>query len=115
VPHGALAGLFSQLQREDHRFAEGGCYVDAIAQVVSSEALILKILLSDNHWLDLPGVVAHVFPRLGFGVRFVNLDEKQRRLISPLINQTDVPSADSDPGEAFVVLAQLDLPSRGAI
>ena len=89
--------------------------MDAIAQVVSGEVLILKILLSDNHWLDLPGVVAHVFPRLGFGVRFLNLDERQRRLISQLINQTDVPSADSDSGEAFVVLAQLDLTSRGAM
>ena len=95
--------------------SEAGCYVDAIAEVVSGEALIIKILLHDNHWLDLRGVVAHVFPRLGFGVRFVNLDEKQRRVISRLINQTDVPSADSDSGEAFVVLAQLDLPSRGAI
>jgi hypothetical protein len=52
--------------------SEGGCYVDTIAQVVGKN-LFLSILLPDGEWFQVQGVVAHHSPRLGFGLRFVNL------------------------------------------
>lgn len=61
--------------------SNGGCYVDTIAEVIVGETLFLKVLMPDGQWLDLEAVVAHHTLRLGFGVRFVNLDEKQRHQI----------------------------------
>jgi PilZ domain-containing protein len=63
--------------------SEGGCYVDTISEVSVGEILLIKILMPCNEWLDLQGVVAH-YSRLGFGVRFLNLDEEQRRSIQSL-------------------------------
>ena len=58
--------------------SQGGCYLDTIAEVMVGETLFLKILMANGEWLELKSVVAHYTPRLGFGVRFVNLNERQR-------------------------------------
>jgi hypothetical protein len=55
----------------------GGCYVDNIAQVLPGETIILAILKPDGEWLELRGEVVYHSPRLGFGVRFVELGEAQ--------------------------------------
>lgn len=68
--------------------SEGGCYVDAILEVTKGETLFLKILTIDDGWIEVEGVVAHCSPRLGFGVRFVNLSEEQRRSIRALIDSS---------------------------
>ena len=65
--------------------SNGGCYMDTIAEVTVGETLFLKILLADANWLELQGVVIHHSPRLGFGVRFVNLDGKQHDQIRSLL------------------------------
>jgi hypothetical protein len=57
--------------------SQGGCYLDTIAEVMVGETLFLQVLTAAGEWFELEGVVAHHTPRLGFGVRFVNLDEKQ--------------------------------------
>jgi hypothetical protein len=69
--------------------SEGGCYVDTILEVLKGETLFLKILMIDGGWIEVEGVVAHHSPRLGFGVRFVNLSEEQRGRISALTEQFD--------------------------
>lgn len=61
--------------------SDGGCYVDTILEVTKGETLFLKIRMPDGGWFELEGVVAHHFPRLGFGVRFVNLNDEQRRFV----------------------------------
>lgn len=66
--------------------SEGGCYVDTILEVIKGETLFLKILMPDGEWFEMQGVVAHHSPRLGFGVRFMNLDEEQRRQIRLLVH-----------------------------
>lgn len=76
--------------------SEAGCYVDTIAEVVEGEAMVLQIMLPDRAWFKLQGVVAHRFPRLGFGVRFVNLDEKQLRQIRSLISPTSPDQSETD-------------------
>jgi hypothetical protein len=70
--------------------SEGGCYVDSILEVLVGEALLLDVQMPDGEWLELPGVVAHHHPKLGFGVRFVDLDEGQRCEIRSLLRlETD--------------------------
>ncbi len=65
--------------------SEGGCYIDTIGEVIVGEPLLLKILMPNGQTLDLEGIVVHHSPRLGFGVRFVNLSEKQRSQVRSLI------------------------------
>lgn len=67
--------------------SEGGCYVDSILEVHKGDSLSLRILMPEGEWLDVQGVVAHHSPRLGFGVRFIDLDREQRRQIGLLIRQ----------------------------
>ena len=96
--------------------SQGGCYVDTIAEVTVGETLFLQILMPDGEWFELQGVVAHHTPRLGFGVRFVNLDEKQHHQIRSLLRiQNSIPreSADtSDSRETLIPFEQIDFTSR---
>ncbi len=82
--------------------SEGGCYVDSIAEVMAGETLSLKISSGDG-WVQLQGVVAHHFPRLGFGVRFINLNARQRAWIDSVLHprparamEADEPSEEGD-------------------
>jgi hypothetical protein len=58
--------------------SEDGCYVDSISEVMKGEILHLKVQLLTGEWLDLTGEVAHTFPRMGFGLRFVGLNPGQQ-------------------------------------
>ena len=87
--------------------SEGGCYVDSILEVFKGETLFLKILMPAGEWLDVQGFVAHHFPRLGFGVRFINLDEEQRLQIRSLIDQVN-PIQEEQP-EASLRFEQIDV------
>lgn len=70
--------------------SEGGCYVDTILEVTVGEKMLLSIQMYNGEWLELPGVVVHHNPRLGFGVRFNDLDESQRHEIRSLLRlETD--------------------------
>jgi hypothetical protein len=74
--------------------SKAGCYIDTIAEVAVGETLTLEILLVNDEWFQVKGVVAHHTPRLGFGVRFVNLHAVQRRQISSLLGlETASPSS----------------------
>lgn len=68
-------------------FSEGGCYVDSIAKVFVGEALCLNILSDTNEWFELPCVVVH-HSRLGFGVRFADLNEISRAQVRSLIEKS---------------------------
>ena len=57
--------------------SESGCYVDSINSTVPGEILRFKVQLPDGEWLDLVGEVAHSFAQVGFGIRFLDLDESQ--------------------------------------
>ncbi len=94
----------------------GGCYVDTIVEVIVGEVLFLQILLPDGQWIEFQGVVAHRAPRLGFGVRFVNLDENQCCQIRSLLmkeNPNPIFCADSLESRKFLIpLEKIDLTSR---
>lgn len=96
--------------------SQGGCYLDTIAEVMVGETLFLKILMANGEWFELKSVVAHYTPRLGFGVRFVDLDEKQElqiRTFLRLQNRSLSESSDtSECRETLVTSEQIDLTSR---
>jgi c-di-GMP-binding flagellar brake protein YcgR len=89
----------------------GGCYVDSIIEVFEGEILFLNILMPEGEWFDVQGVVAHHTPRLGFGVRFINLDEAQRRRIRSLIPQVNPMMKESPESSLpFAQIAERALP-----
>jgi hypothetical protein len=59
--------------------------LDTILEATVGEALLLEILRPDGEWFKVQGVVAHHTPRLGFGVRFVNLNAQQRDFVLSLL------------------------------
>jgi hypothetical protein len=65
--------------------AEGGCYVDSVADVYVGQLLTIKVLLPNDEWLELAGEVAHHSIRLGFGLKFVSLDNLQTHTLRWLI------------------------------
>lgn len=70
--------------------------MDTIAEVVVGEAMFLQNLMPDGEWIELQGVVAHHSPTLGFGVRFVNLNEEQQCQLRSLITRTNPNQDKSD-------------------
>ena len=68
--------------------SESGCYVDSICEASEGEILHLRAQMPSGEWLDLVGEVAHASLRLGFGLKFVQMDqiqtEKLRRFIKTL-------------------------------
>ena len=57
--------------------SEGGCYLDTVGEVMAGEIVAFRVLLPDGDWLYLEGEVRHHRHGLGFGVRFVDLNEEQ--------------------------------------
>jgi hypothetical protein len=96
--------------------SEGGCYVDTILEVNVGETLFLEVLMPDGEWFELRGVVAHHTLRLGFGVRFVNVDEKQQRQIHSLLRiQNPIPTESAKTSESRKTLIpwkEIELTSR---
>ena len=57
--------------------SEGGCYLDSVGEVMVGEIVAFRVLLPDDEWLYLEGEVRHHHHGIGFGVRFVDLNEEQ--------------------------------------
>ncbi len=66
----------------------GGCYLDTIGQVEVGEILNINVQLPEGEWITLRGTVAHLHPNLGFGIRFDDLSDDQRKLVTRLIAAT---------------------------
>ncbi|MEA2206228.1 MAG: hypothetical protein QOE77_3004 [Blastocatellia bacterium] len=96
----------------------GGCYVDTIAEVMIDEILLIRILKPDNQWFELCGQVTHHFPRLGFGIRFLNVAQAELEEIQLLLAEagaTHVPSAILPLLETLLPVEQLDSNLPGVI
>jgi hypothetical protein len=74
--------------------SEGGCYIDTLFETHLGERLRLRIKLPNGEWLDLEGKVAHVMPRLGLGIRFINLQPAVREKIAWAISNLGNSRAD---------------------
>ena len=67
--------------------SEGGCYIDTLCEATIGEVLNFRLSLQGGEWLHLTGEVAHVTPALGFGVRFINLNETDLQKLQALIDE----------------------------
>ena len=65
--------------------SEDGCYLDSVGDVTTGEIVCFRVLLPDDDWLYLEGEIRHHRHRLGFGVRFVDLNEEQREKLQWLM------------------------------
>ena len=65
--------------------SEGGCYLDTVGEVMTGAIVAFRVLLSDGDWLYLEGEVRHHRPGLGFGVRFVDLNDEQHEKLLLLL------------------------------
>lgn len=70
--------------REDARhparvtdLSEGGCHLDTVGEVMTGEIVAFRVMLPDGDWLYLEGEVRHHRHGLGFGVRFLELNDDQ--------------------------------------
>ena len=65
--------------------SDGGCYLDTVGEVMVGEIVAFRVLLPDDDWLYLEGEVRHHRHGMGFGVRFVDLNEEQTEKLSRLL------------------------------
>lgn len=103
-------GITTQREIRISDLSEGGCYIDSIAEVSVGESLLLKILVSEGEWLQLESVVAHLTRGLGFGARFVNLDDSVRSSIRSLIHRA-TSNVEQDPKGSWR-LGRIELPEE---
>jgi len=65
--------------------SEGGCYLDTVGEVMVGEVVAFRVLLPDDDWLYLEGEVRHHHHGMGFGVRFIDLNEEQTEKLLRLL------------------------------
>ena len=70
-----------------------GCYVDSLGEVKVGEILGFEIQLPGGEWLYLEGEVMHAKPRLGFGIRFIDLDTEQVEKIRGVTEIAQTPAS----------------------
>lgn len=63
----------------------GGCFIDTIAQAAVGEAVAVRLRLPAGGWIELRGEVTYQFPGVGFGVRFTDASEADRRRLDWLV------------------------------
>ena len=63
----------------------GGCYMESIIQVQKGERFTFNIQLIAGETMQLAGEVAYVFEGMGFGVRFVDLNDQSKKFLEKII------------------------------
>ena len=81
----------------------GGCYLDTVGETMSGEIVCFRVLLPDDDWLYLEGEVRHYTRGMGFGVRFVDLNEDQQEKIERLIRTAKESGSEATPIDANLV------------
>ena len=66
--------------------SEGGCFLDTVGEVRSGEIVAFRVLMPDeDEWLYLEGEVRHHVKGIGFGVKFLELNQDQESKIRELM------------------------------
>jgi hypothetical protein len=63
-----------------------GCYVETMAQVTVGELIRFVVQLPTGRWMPLVGEAVYHLPGMGFGMRFKNLTDTQKEMITSLID-----------------------------
>ena len=64
----------------------GGCYVDTIVGATVGEVINSKIQTPTGSWIKLQGEIVHYKPRMGFGLRFLDIAAKDQSLLALMID-----------------------------
>lgn len=64
--------------------------MDSICEAAEGEIVRLKAQMPSGEWLDLIGEVAHATSRLGFGLKFVHMNQLQREKLRRFINSLQI-------------------------
>lgn len=62
-----------------------GCFIDTIGHVTVSETINFKLRLPAEDWIELQGEVVFVYPNVGFGIRFTNVSDTDRKRLEWLV------------------------------
>jgi hypothetical protein len=62
-----------------------GCYIESIGQVTVGQQIRFEIQLPTGSWVPFRGEVVNHQPNLGFGVRFVDLTEPQKKVLAQML------------------------------
>ena len=81
----------------------GGCYLDTVGETMSGEIVCFRVLLPDDDWLYLEGEVRHYTGGVGFGVRFVDLNEDQEEKIERVLRTAKETGSELTPIAANLV------------
>ena len=63
----------------------GGCFVDTVGQVKLGEIITFSLRLPAGEPIEIEGQVVYTYPSIGFGVRFTNVSDSDRRKLEWLI------------------------------
>ena len=67
----------------------GGCYIESLCAVTPGEPISFEVQLPSGNWIRLDGEVTYHFPNMGFGVRFTDLPQVERGLLSEVVDDPD--------------------------
>ena len=65
----------------------GGCYMESIIQVQKGERFSFSIQTTSGESVRFAGEVAYVFEGMGFGVRFVDLNDQCKQFLEKIIEE----------------------------
>jgi hypothetical protein len=63
----------------------GGCFVDTIGEASEGDVIVFRLQLPSGEWMEIEGEVTFSSPRVGFGVRFTNMSESDRKKLDWLV------------------------------
>jgi hypothetical protein len=86
VWHGT-AGKFDARMGE---LSMDGCFIDSMGQEVLGETINFKVHLPQGLWINLQGEVIQQEYPIGFEIRFTNLTNENRRLLTKLLQHRAV-------------------------
>ena len=81
----AWEGASSKYEARTSDISISGCYIDTIAQVVIGELIKFKLRLPAGDWIELHGEVVYSHPNMGFGVRFTDISDSDRKRLEWLV------------------------------
>ena len=80
-----LEGAAGKYQTRTSDLSASGCYIDSIAQVNIGEVIKLRLRLPSGEWMDLKGEVAYNNYLSGFGLRFIEVSDFDRKRLEWLV------------------------------
>jgi len=63
----------------------GGCFIDTMGEAAEGDIITFKLQLPNGQWIEVEGEVTFSSPRVGFGVRFTNMSEPDRKKLEWLV------------------------------